>query len=288
MNHDGIRVDQLPELRDPLLIAGFEGWGNALNVATATTSYLIQRLDAQPFARLDSDRFYRYDESRPLVLIKEGELKRLTPPGGEFFFARPASAGRDLVILRAAEPQLHWYALVEGLFSFLGALNVRTVVTLGSMYDHILHSERIISGIVSDRELLARIEALDVIAVNYEGPSAIHSLIHDQAMQKGLESLSLWCHCPYYLQGTTHFGLLSKLTRILCSLGGFELQVQELDTAWNQLSEQIEELIGKNPELQAMVDDLRRVKRRGSWESMKESIRRGDKVIDLTEFLEPK
>ena len=101
-----IHIEKLPELKNPILIAGFEGWGNALQVSNFTARYLRKKLKAEYFARINPDLFYVYDENRPFVEIEEGMLKSITPPGGSFHFARRGSGERDLIILTAREPNI--------------------------------------------------------------------------------------------------------------------------------------------------------------------------------------
>ena len=72
MSNPGIHIKELPQLKNPVLIAGFDGWGNALNISNGMVAYLIRRLKARNFADLDPDTFYRYDEQRPVVDIAEG------------------------------------------------------------------------------------------------------------------------------------------------------------------------------------------------------------------------
>jgi hypothetical protein len=167
-------------------------------------------------------------------------------------------------------------------------LGVDTLITLGSMYDNVLHTDLIISGIASSEEILDRLKEKRVIPINYEGPSAIHSTLHAEARKRGLDCLSLWCHCPYYLQGETHFGLLAQLGSLLASLVGFGLDVGQLERSWHELIRQIQSLIEKNPELQGMLTELRKAKVRGSWEAAKEGMKKGEKVIQISDFLIPR
>ena len=106
MIESAIQIDKLPELKNPLLIAGFEGWGNALKISSGMSDYLVRKFRAQRFAEINPDLFFRYDEMRPVVHIEEGTLKSVIPPGGTFYAAQTASGGRDLVILKSDEPQL--------------------------------------------------------------------------------------------------------------------------------------------------------------------------------------
>ena len=284
MKEKSIHLEDLPRLRDPLLIAGFEGWGNALDISRGMADYLIRKLDAKAFGRIDPDLFYRYDENRPLVEIQDGMLLKVTPPGGRLYATAPGRLDRDVVILRATEPNLRWAHFVDALLSLCEEMGIRSIVCLGSMYDNVLHTDTVISAVASSKEIMEGLRAKKVLSVDYRGPTAIHSTIHQEGTRRGLQSISLWCHCPYYLQGTTHFGLLSHLGSLLSSWGDFRLDTDELDRTWKDLNKQIQGIIEKNPELQAMINDLRKAKVKGSWDMAKKD----EKVIHLEDFLKPK
>ena len=284
----GIQIHELPDLKNPLLIAGFDGWGNALKISSGMATYLIRTFRGQRFAELDPDVFFRYDEKRPVVLIEDGMFKTLSPPGGAFYAAQTAPDGRDLVILKADEPNLRWFGFVEELFNLCSRLHIGTIITLGSMYDHVLHTDRILSAVASDADLSSMLRQKGVNSISYQGPSAIHSSIHSEALKRNIACISLWCHCPYYLQGTTHFGILAHLAKMLAAIGGFELNTQELEASWQKLKVQIENLIENNAELQAMINELRKAKVRGSAAEMKGTLKSDEKIINIQDFLQPK
>ena len=288
MNDPGIQFKEIPQLKNPLLVAGFNGWGNALNVSDGMARYLIRYFEAQPFADLDPDKFYRYDEQRPRVNIEAGLLKSYRPPGGAFYSAVTDPDLNDIVILSADEPNLCWSQFVDQLFSLCRKLNVGTVITLGSMYDNVLHTDRIVSGVASAPEMLAKLQQHNVNAISYQGPSAIHSIIQSEGTNRGFECFSLWCHCPYYLQGTTHFGLLSHLGRLMAKLGNFELNTDHLDKNWQALRAQIDTMIEGSSELQALITNLRKEKAKGAPASLNGKIRRDEKIINLQDFMDPK
>lgn len=272
-----------PNLQDPLLVGGFEGWGNALDVSVGMVDFLIRTLNAEEFARIKPDPFFNYEQSRPQIEIKDGGLKSVAPPEAVFCAATIPEGSRDLVILKAQEPHLQWYRFSEIVLSICKLTGVRNFATIGSMYDDVLHTDMMVSAIASDTGTLQRLKGHRVVAANYTGPSAIQSFLHHTASELGLNALSLWCHCPYYLQGTTHFGLLSHLALILSTWGGVDLDTEELDDIWRELNRQIQEIIEKNPELQTMIHDLRKAKVKGSWNAAT----RHDNVIHLEDFLKP-
>ncbi|MBW2482412.1 MAG: PAC2 family protein [Deltaproteobacteria bacterium] len=287
MNDPGINIRELPQLEKPLLIAGFNGWGNALNISDGMASYLIRHFGARPFAELNPDIFYRYDEQRPRVSIENGLLKNFILPKGSFYSAATDKDQSDVVILNADEPNLGWMHFVDLLFSLCRKLDVGTVITLGSMYDNVLHTDRIVSGVASTSAMLTQLQKLNVNAISYQGPSAIHSIIQSEGTRRGFECISLWSHCPYYLQGTTHFGILSHLGRLIARLGNFHLDTEKLDKNWKTLKEQINTLIESNDELQKLIASLRKEKAQGSPARLDDTAAGNQKIINLQDFLDP-
>jgi proteasome assembly chaperone (PAC2) family protein len=288
MSSSGIHIKELPHLKNPMLVAGFDGWGNALNISNGMAAYLIQRLKAEKFADLDPDIFYRYDDQRPVVDISEGKLDRLTPPGGSFYAVETDTDQCDLIILKANEPNLKWFKFVDLLFSMCRQLGADTVITLGSMYDNVLHTDRIISGVASTEEMRSDLRKKGINSISYQGPSAIHSIIQSEGDKQGFNCVSLWTHCAYYLQGTTHFGILSYLGQLIAGMLNFQLDTQDLDANWKKLETQINKLIESNSELQSLVSNLRKEKVKGSTEGLKGAVKSDEKIINLQDFLDPK
>ncbi len=288
MNIEGIDVDYIPVLDSPILIAGFNGWGNALNVSRGMASFLARSLKAEPFARIRPDLFYRYDEHRPDIEVAAGELKELKPPGGAFYLPAIDLKGRTPVIFAADEPDLRWYQFAADIIALCETLGVETVITLGGMVDGVLHTDRTLSAIASDEALFARLRRRNVLPITYKGPSAVHSVIHAEAVRHRLHSVSIWCHCPYYLQGITHFGLLAGLGSLLADVWDIDIDPGELEARWEKMNAQIQEMIDKTPEVQEVIRKLRKEKVKGSWATMRSPDKGSQNVIHLQDFLDPR
>ncbi len=285
---EGFQLIETPRLNRPLLIAGFTGWGNALDVSAGMVEYIAGKLSARPIAEIRPDLFFRYDENRPVVDIVDGRIRSTDPPGGVVSAAENNSAGRDVVILRANEPSLRWYQFTEELYELCAQIGVTTVITLGSMYDNVLHTDRLISGISAGREITAALSSENITPVRYKGPGAIHTLIQIEGEKRNIECASLWCHCPYYLEGPPHYGLLSTLGDLLAKVGGFALNTDELKLQWKELSTRIQALIDENPKLQSVIRDLRKAKVEDARSGMKAPVDTDNNVIHIRDFLDPK
>ena len=65
MTDDIIILKEIPDLNDALFIAGFDGWGNALNISRGMVDYIIRKLNADPFSKINPDNFYKFDDLIP-------------------------------------------------------------------------------------------------------------------------------------------------------------------------------------------------------------------------------
>jgi len=257
-----------------------------LNVARGTVDFIVRQTHADMFAALIPDAFFRFDTHRPKVTIHKGEMRQLEFDAGGLYAATLPTAECDIVLLASEEPDLHWNSFADQLLTIARRMHVRGFITLGSMFDSVLHSDHLVSGIAADeaqRETLAR---FNVRMIDYQGPSAVHSLLHQRAMREGMASFSLWTHCPYYLEGTSHPGLLATTVETVGRLVGFAPDTRPLRDEWEKLRQDIQMAIDANPKLQEMIGKLRRAKVKGAWAEVAPSSSDKANVIRLKDFRE--
>ncbi|MBN2417905.1 MAG: PAC2 family protein, partial [Deltaproteobacteria bacterium] len=267
MHENSLQFDFLPEINNPLLVACFSGWGNALDISWGMADFIIRKLDARVFGHIKPDQFYSFDEKRPTVEIKDGILKNLEYPGTLFYVTNSYESSRHIVILKAVEPSLRWSDFSDDILSACEKLGVKTIICIGSKFDNVLHTDNVISAVASDNSLLNTLDTGEIKYANYSGFGGIHSAIGYEAQKRGLDYINLWCHCPKYLQGSTHFGMLCKLGNLISEIGGFKLETDELEITWQEVSRQIQDVIDKNPELKGMIDDLKKEYRKTTDDS---------------------
>ena len=287
MEYQTFRLETLPALTAPVFIIGFRGWGNALEVSAGTAAYLMETLQAVSFGHIEPDACYRYDESRPVVKIETGVMKSIAPPGGSFFAIETHPGENDLVILIADEPSLNWYRFSRELVDLAHRLKTPGVITLGSMFDNVLHTDRIISAVTTGSDFEGMVSRHRVIPINYHGPSAIHTIILEACRKRAVAGASLWGHCPAYLQGITHHGMMLQLVRLLADMASFSVKTDALEAGWEALEIQIQKLMADNPKLQGIMDQVRKKKREGAVQDLGQGGNEQGKVINLKDFLDP-
>jgi proteasome assembly chaperone (PAC2) family protein len=274
------------EVSDPVFICTFYGWGNALNVSSETGRYLVEKLSGKKIARMAADPFHRFDESRPPVEIENGLFKTVSMPDSSLYAVKTPGTENDLLILLAEEPALGWERFGDEILALIKTFSVKTVIAVGGMFDQVLHTDTMVSAAVSRPEDLMVTDALGLERIHYSGPGAVHSVIHQAALQAGLPCFNLWANCPYFVRGITHWGLVARMVEILGRLGNFHIAVDELKEKWKARLVQIETLIKENAELRSAVEEIRKARLKGVRRQLSGPSKNKGNVIDLYDFFD--
>jgi proteasome assembly chaperone (PAC2) family protein len=251
-------------------------------VGSGTLQYLVRKFPARPLASFGPGDFYLYQSDRPTVTVEGGRVKALTWVSNTCYFWINEEGDRDVILFQGQEPHVMWSAYTDILMDLCQRFGVELVITLGGTQDSVLHEDEKISFLVSDEGCADRTKGLGLEPVDYEGPTAIQSVLLWEAKKRSLSCIGLWGHVPYYIQGA-NFKVYSRMVRVLGALGGFDLNTGELDLAWVQVKAQVEGLIDKNPELKRYTEKLKKGKRPAAGMSDFSG-----KVIRLDEFMKSK
>jgi proteasome assembly chaperone (PAC2) family protein len=243
-----------PELRAPILVAAFAGWNDAAGAATTALESAAADLDATPVASIDPEEFFDFQVTRPSIRMTEGQTRSVEWPSNVIVAAKAPSAERDLVLLSGVEPNLRWRTFASAIVDACERLGVEMVVTLGALIADVAHSQPVpITGLASDPELVDR---LSLNRSNYEGPTGIVGIVHDQCRQRGVPSASLWAAVPHYVAAVPNPKAALALLRRLEGLTGIAVEASELEDAMGRFDEQVDRAVSANPEIQELVARL--------------------------------
>ncbi len=244
-------------LRDPLLIAAFEGWNDAGDAATTAARHLRDAWDLRLLAELDPEEFYSFTDTRPQVAFDEGGLRRIEWPANRFWAGEIPGTDRDLVVLEGIEPNLRWRTFGEHITGVAQELGASLVVTLGALLTDIPHTRPTsVIGTADSAELITR---LDLRPSSYEGPTGIVGSVHQSCRAADLDSISLWASVPSYVPGSTSpkaaLALLERVGQLLDST----IPVTDLEVATTDYEHQLDELVQEDEESSTYVAELERV-----------------------------
>ncbi|MBA2694459.1 MAG: PAC2 family protein [Actinobacteria bacterium] len=212
-----IELQDVPALRDPIVIAAFEGWNDAGECATAVVEHLVRVWDAELVAAMDPEEYYDFQVNRPKVTRVEGQ-RSMQWPTTRVLLARETPLGRDVLLVLGIEPSVRWRTYSSELLAYAVHQEATLLITLGGLLADVPHTRPIPVGVSSEDESLR--EGHDEVGPSdYEGPSGIVGVIQDQAAQIDLPGLSCWAAVPHYAGGPpspkASLALLSRLEELL-------------------------------------------------------------------------
>src|SRR5215211_2420320 len=254
---DFISVHSTPELHNAALIAAFQGWPDAGEVASGALRYLIRNLGATRFAEVAPEEFYVFTETRPhSVQVRPGQ-RSLRWPSNDFYYWNNPRAGRDLVLFLGREPNLRWGTYTAAVLDLAERCGVSWLVTLDGTYDAVSHHGDVqISGIASTPRLRHTLEAMGVAFSQYQGPSSVQTALLDGARRRNLPAASLWGHAPHYIQAVPNVKVCHGVLDKLSTLVGLSIDLDELKGASRALEARVDEALAGNEELQSYVSRL--------------------------------
>ncbi len=187
----------IPPMRDPWMVAAFEGWNDAADAASGTVDHLIEEWDAELLIELDPEEFYDFQVHRPHVHTGDEGERRITWPAPQIYHARPPRSERDVLLLRAPEPNFRWKAFCSTVIGVAKLAGVTELVTLGALLADSPHTRPVpVSGSTADAALMER---MSLLPSTYNGPVGITSVLNEIASDEGIASASLWAAVPHYL-----------------------------------------------------------------------------------------
>jgi predicted ATP-grasp superfamily ATP-dependent carboligase len=242
-----MEIHQIPSLREPVMVIAFGGWSDAGEAATGVIGHLLSSIEelapgsVQLIAEIDSENYYDFQVNRPLILIDESMVRKLTWPGVQIFSVRNPFGDRDFVLVRGVEPSMRWRSFASELLDFADDLEVSLVISLGSMLADTPHTRPIpVSGTGAHPDIATK---LGVEVSRYEGPTGILAVIQDGCVRRGIDAVALWAALPHYANGTPSpkatlalVNALEDFLAISIPQGQLPKEAREWEVAVNQMT----------------------------------------------------
>ena len=243
----------LEELNNPVIITAFEGWNDAGEAATTALKYFQDRFSAIKIGAIESEEFFDFTISRPVIEIPD-EQRKIIWPTTEILIAKLYDSKHDLVIIVGHEPQLRWRTFTEQVIEVTSLIESHMVVTLGSLLTDIPHSRPVkVFGSSDDSELAKR---LNLPPSTYEGPTGIVGVINSVLREKEIPSMSLWAGVPSYVSGAHSPKAALALVERLADVLEIGISCTDLEIASAAYERQINELVAEDMDTAEYVNQL--------------------------------
>ncbi len=205
-------ADDLPELRDAILVASFDGWVDAAEAASRAVGHVAG--DAAVVATFDPDAVFDYRSRRPVLAVQDGRLSELRWP--ELTIRHTRVDGRDVLIFSGAEPDLRWQELATDTVELVRRLDVTEWVSLGAVPGAVAHTRPVpVMATASEENLLDEPAGPEGLL---RVPSAALSVLEMAVTEAGTPAVGFYAQVPPYASigyAAASIALLRRLARHL-------------------------------------------------------------------------
>ncbi len=248
-----IEMRDVPRLREPIIIAAFEGWNDAAEGASSVIAHLANVWDAEIIAAVNPEDYYDFQVNRPRV-HRTDSGRKLSWPTTRVLLARTPQLPRDVLLIDGIEPSMRWRAFVVELLDLAQAVDASLLVCLGALLADVPHSRPFPVSVTSQDPALIRRHGLE--PSSYEGPTGIVGVLADAATKAELPAMSCWAAVPHYAAGAACpkavLALLGRLEDLL-DLNVAHLDLEEKARAWER---GVDELAASDEEVAEYVQVL--------------------------------
>lgn len=241
-----------------IMVAAFEGWSDAGDVATDAVEEIARQTDASLLTQLNQDDYYDYQVTRPVVTRNADGTGVIDWPRTRVFHALAGQTHPDqpeLYLVLGTEPSLRWRYFVKEILDAAEQWDIDAVVVIGALLADVPHS-RPLTPTKSSASVIVR-EALEgYLKPTYEGPTGITGVLTDESVNRGWPTIATWVAVPHYVAQSPSPKAQLAMVKELEELLGLRLQLRQLAddaAAWER---GVNELASEDPDVAAYIQQL--------------------------------
>jgi len=245
----------VPEFKDPHVLAVLRPWIDVGNVGTLSLERLERHLQAKELGRLARPgRFYDFTRYRPRSYIEHGKRGYSIPSTVVRYAIRDEAP--DLIFLHLLEPHCYGEDYTDSVIELLKFVGASRYSLIGAMYDMVPHTRRLlVTGGSSQSQAEEEYRLVGARPSNYEGPTTITYLISQQAEALGIDTRTFVVHLPQYFQVDEDFTGTARLMEVLCSLYDLPERLEEPQRGQQQY-ETLQNIVTGTPEVSSLLQRL--------------------------------
>lgn len=251
-----VLFSELPELRDPILLLAFTGWGDASEVATWSANYLKKEWAATKFAEIDPEEFFVFTETRPTSKWVNDQ-RTIVWPATEFYYHRSPGHDNDFILGIGSEPNLRWKAFTAAMMDVIQRTGTTAVITLGGLLAAVPHTHPArLTGTATEPNLREKLPHLTQRAGRYEGPTGIVGVLNTVLTENQVPFASLWGNVPHYLAASPNIKVALGMLRQLDKGLELSLDLSRVERQAVRFETQVNQAVADNSEITTYVRKL--------------------------------
>jgi hypothetical protein len=248
--------EPVPDLREPHVFAMLDPWIDVGGAGTLTLTWLEKHFEAEDTGRISRPgQFFDFTRYRPTIYYDDDGKRQIAVPN-TYLTCGQGKGENDFLFLHLLEPHNRSDFYIESVLRVLTCFGVKRYCLIGSMYDYIPHTLTLpVSGSASGERAAMELKRLGIESNRYEGPTTITSLISQQALELGIETMSIIVHLPQYTQLDEDYIGAARLMDVIATLYDIPVDNEYYEKARQQI-EEIDQALDKNPQLKSLVREM--------------------------------
>jgi hypothetical protein len=227
MNLQDIRFYQKIELEKPVLLAGWPGMGN---VALGGIDYIRRKLNAIPFAEVDTSEF----SAPSMVIVKGGVAKLPRPPKSIFYYNENPN-----IIFFESETQLPDIAgvnLMNKILDLAQELRITHIYTGAAFPLPISYKKQsFVYGVTNKKSLQSSLKSLGIKLMGRGQISGLNGLLLGYALQREIDATCFLATLPLYAVNFPNPKASKAIVEVLERILDFQIEMTELDSAIEEM-----------------------------------------------------
>lgn len=226
------------EANKPWLVAVWPGMGQ---VAVSAGYYLMSKLGMRSLAEVAARELFDVEH----IEVKQGLIRPGKLPRSQFFIGKDPGGQRDIIVfIGESQPPLGKYSFCQKILEFAQKSGVERVFTFAAMVTN-MHPQREprVFAATTTPELLADLKAQGLEVLDEGQISGLNGILLGAAAEAGMNGACLLGEMPHLFDGHPFPAAPLVILRKFSQLGGFELDLSELEAEVQTMNERLGELL---------------------------------------------
>jgi predicted ATP-grasp superfamily ATP-dependent carboligase len=266
--------------RTSIMVVAFSGYFDAASAATGAVDHLVETTAATRLARIESERFLDFQQTRPLVVLEDGVTRRVTWPENVIHANEDGAVGRELVLLSGIEPHYEWRRFADLVIDVARDTAAQLVITLGATPAATPHTRMPLVHASSSNPAIAT--RFGLRPPTYQGITGIVGVLHAAFDARSIAAISAQVGVPHYASGAPNVKASMALLQYLEHVTGIptgHAALAEQVTEWEHM---VDDAVAENPDARAYLTQLEAQHERRTAEQIPSS---DDLAAELEQYL---
>lgn len=284
---EALRLHREPRLINPVMIAAWPGMGG---VAIVAAKYLVERLDAEEFARIEPDEYFDLGG----VLVQDSVIQEIGVPEGKFYCWESGGENDLISFMSEAQPQMKGYGLANLVLDVAQKYRVRRLYTFAAAPTHIHHTTtpKVLAAATSPR-LVQELKDHDVKLLREGSISGLNGLLLGVARQRNIDGICLLGEIPIYTTQIANPRSSKAVLDVFSRMTGLEVDLTEIESWAEETDREVEDKMAHlkeafSGEARELIDYFERLSGEKSAADGQSDFSTEELVRDIERFLKEK